>query len=150
MRLASTEINAQFKAFEIYLSGCMPPRCKGCHNPELWDFRVGEKVTTDNTEDLVIKLKVNPLIERIWILGGEPLDQNPIDLISFVQKLRKGTGHEMWLWTGKEKIPQFCFRLFDYIKYGPYKEDYPPYAERYFGIVLASNNQEIIKKGVDY
>ena len=44
MKIAGTQFTLKTKSFEIYVSGCAGnPHCKGCHNPETWDFNVGEE-----------------------------------------------------------------------------------------------------------
>ena len=44
MNIVSTQYTLSTKSLEIYLAGCSgQPKCKGCHNPMLWDFNMGEK-----------------------------------------------------------------------------------------------------------
>lgn len=65
-------------AVSIYFSGCdANPKCKGCHNQELWDVSAGKEVPIDALEDVVVK-KLNVLLEQypkvsLVYLGGEPL-----------------------------------------------------------------------------
>ena len=42
--------NAPGIAISIYLQGC-PHRCKGCFNPETWDFKGVQNLTTEILED---------------------------------------------------------------------------------------------------
>ena len=79
MKIAGTEVSLLHKAFEIYLSGCKYSPCHGCHNPELWSFDFGVDVDVEKIAELISKineLKEEKLIEYVWILGGEPLDNN--------------------------------------------------------------------------
>lgn len=131
-------------AFEIYLSGCRN-RCPGCHSKELWDFDFGRPMRlTEITDELTA---FEDWFDIISILGGDPLDQNPIEFMIFMVYIKAGfPGKELWLFTGKERheIPNWAFKHFDVIKCGPYRED-----EAQPGFP-ASANQQILRKGVDY
>ena len=75
MNIVSTQYNLQNKALEIYLAGCYGD-CYNCHNPELKNFNHGNYFKHEITN---IKNKIydfSNLIDNIWILGGEPLDQD--------------------------------------------------------------------------
>lgn len=153
MRIAGTQVNLNQDAFEIYVAGCLPPRCPGCHNAELWDFRVGELVTPPSLELLQEKIKGNELIDKVWLLGGEPLAQHPDDLMDLLNMLRS-TGKEIWLWTRYplNEVPTRFKLMTDYIKTGRYEKDNltGPDDPVYYGVPLASRNQRIFKYGVDY
>ncbi len=57
--------------FTIFTQGC-PHNCFGCHNPQTHDFSAGELVSLD---DLLEKMKGNPLIDGVTFSGGEPFCQ---------------------------------------------------------------------------
>lgn len=57
--------------FTIFTQGC-PHHCEGCHNPQTHDFNGGETV---DTEDLLKKIKENPLLDGVTFSGGEPFCQ---------------------------------------------------------------------------
>lgn len=78
MNIDGTETNLRHKALEIYISGCKPPHCAGCHNPELWDFSKGDpwQEAIRLLGDKISALKESGLVEIVWLLGGEPLDQD--------------------------------------------------------------------------
>lgn len=57
--------------FTIFTQGC-PHRCEGCHNPQTHDFDGGEIV---DTEELLKKIKGNPLLDGVTFSGGEPFCQ---------------------------------------------------------------------------
>ncbi len=59
--------------FTIFVQGC-PHHCKGCHNPQTHDFNGG--ISTD-TNDLLPKIKENPLLDGVTFSGGEPFCQAP-------------------------------------------------------------------------
>lgn len=152
MKIAGVEFNLEHHALEIYFSGCMKPRCPGCHNPELHDFRKGDQVTNEFLEEIIQKIKENELIGRVWLLGGEPLDQDPEQFWSFVHSIKQAVPSiEIWLWTKRdlEKVPLFLQRLCSHIKCGRYEKDNPSTHVEY-GVPLASANQHIFKRGVDY
>ena len=151
MRIAGTEYNLNHYALEIYLSGCMKPRCEGCHNPELWDSRVGDKLTLDKIKEIIQKVNENELIASVWIMGGEPLDQNPEDLIELLTDLKDHTDAAIWVWTKREldEVPEYIQNLTDYLKCGRYEKDNPSdHIE--CGVQLASANQHVFERGLDY
>ncbi|MBQ8298068.1 MAG: anaerobic ribonucleoside-triphosphate reductase activating protein [Ruminococcus sp.] len=57
--------------FTIFTQGC-PHRCEGCHNPQTHDFNGGEIVDTD---ELLQKIRSNPLLDGVTFSGGEPFCQ---------------------------------------------------------------------------
>lgn len=57
--------------FTIFTQGC-PHHCKGCHNPQTHDFNGGKIVGTD---ELLEKIKENPLLDGVTFSGGEPFCQ---------------------------------------------------------------------------
>ncbi len=57
--------------FTIFTQGC-PHNCEGCHNPQTHDFNGGKIVSTD---ELLEKIKQNPLLDGVTFSGGEPFCQ---------------------------------------------------------------------------
>ena len=57
--------------FTIFTQGC-PHNCEGCHNPQTHDFSGGTLVDTD---ELLEKIKGNPLLDGVTFSGGEPFCQ---------------------------------------------------------------------------
>ena len=43
MRIFKYDFNLHTSSIDFYISGCKPPHCKNCHNPELFDFNNGIK-----------------------------------------------------------------------------------------------------------
>lgn len=145
MRIAATQYNLQNKAFEIYLSGCKGS-CKNCHNPELKDYEIGEEIDFD-----YIQLKLFPkiiefenIIDSIWILGGEPLDQDLYRLDFLLSHIKI---KPLWLFTRYEidSIPGSIKQYFNYIKTGSYIEELKTDKNIVCGINLASGNQKLYK-----
>ena len=71
--------------FALFVQGC-PHHCKGCHNPQTWDFSGGETVTTD---EVFAMIKDDPLLDGITFSGGEPFGQCHA-LIELADRIRKG------------------------------------------------------------
>ncbi len=57
--------------FTVFVQGC-PHNCRGCHNPQTHDFNGG---TITDTEELLEKIKSNPLLDGVTFSGGEPFCQ---------------------------------------------------------------------------
>ena len=150
MRIAGTEVNLKHRALEVYLSGCHPPHCPGCHNPELWDFSIGDEFDSYKLEQplyqKICELKKNDLIDIDWILGGEPLDQDLRKLEKMLVTIELFDIPVM-LWTHYHDIPQNIRELVSYAKIGPYIKDKESYIEPIFGIKLANKEQRVIKIG---
>ena len=56
----------------IWTQGCSH-NCKGCHNPETWDFNGGKEFTYDILNEIVDALTANGVKRSLSIFGGEPL-----------------------------------------------------------------------------
>jgi len=142
MNVAGLEYEPHHRAYEIYLGGCKAPHCPHCHNPKLWSFDVGED-WREYRERIERDLQQSQrLVTSIWVLGGEPLDQDEKEFYEMIGWLRT-LGRRLVLFTRYKEGPFF---LFDAVKSGPYKEELPPYETKLFGkeITLSSNNQELI------
>ncbi len=125
-------------AIEIYLAGCArKEKCKGCHNPELWDFSAGMSM---EISEIVSLIREKFAVDSIAIMGGEPL-HNPA-LFSLLKAL-KSLNKTIWLYTSYEleDVPNFIKNLCDFIKTGTYEEKLRTKDEW-----LASANQKIYKK----
>ena len=57
--------------FTIFTQGC-PHHCEGCHNPQTHDFSGG---TITDTDELLNRIKSNPLLDGVTFSGGEPFCQ---------------------------------------------------------------------------
>ena len=57
----------------LFVSGCRN-HCKGCHNPEAWDFSYGQPFTKE-TEDEIIESLRPSWIQGLSVLGGEPCEE---------------------------------------------------------------------------
>ena len=153
MNTLGTQYTLKHRAFEIYVAGCNgSPHCQGCHNPESWDFNIGEKLDSACLSSMSNKIKsFDTMIENIMIFGGEPLDQDideMSDLLMWLSQFNK----KVWIFTRYdfESVPQIIKDRCDYIKCGRYERNLTTTGNIQYGITLATSNQRIYKKGVDY
>ena len=158
LTIIGSQFNPTHNAFEIYVSGCKR-RCPGCHNPEAQAFGKGKSARLWMNENR-FKLKTGTF-SRIWILGGDLMDQPHHEAYEFVRDLRRimPKSMELWLWTGHgfDDVPLRILGEFDVVKAGAYREDMHGHNVA-FGdeedgcphmLALASNNQQLhfIRKG---
>lgn len=142
VNLAATQFNLQHNALELYVSGCTI-HCYDCHNPDLWDFSLGEQ---PDINKILTKIDSAPgLIKKVWILGGEPLDQDLSQLASLIKVIRSRPV-EIWLWTSYEldSVPLEIIQLIDFVKCGKYEDTLKTAENITFNISLASSNQYIV------
>ena len=57
--------------FVLFLQGCRL-HCKGCQNPQTWDFEGGTPVPAD---EVLARIKADPLVHGVTFSGGEPFEQ---------------------------------------------------------------------------
>ncbi len=57
--------------FTVFAQGC-PHRCKGCHNPQTWEFLSGFETDCDT---IIWEMKKNPMLQGLTLSGGEPFCQ---------------------------------------------------------------------------
>lgn len=141
MKIASTQYNLKYKSFEFYISGCIG-NCIGCCNPELKNFDIGYAF---NVNDFFNRLNES-IVEQIWILGGDPIDQKKELLINMIQSL-KIFKKPIWIWTRHNIsiIDDEILSIIDYIKCGKYDSNLKTDNNIQFGIKLATSNQKIYK-----
>jgi organic radical activating enzyme len=146
LHIAATQYTLSTSSLDIYFSGCNPPHCKDCQNPELWKF-VNENNYIKKFNDIEEKVKnFNTLIKDIMLFGGEPCDQNRKELVDFLNKL-KTLNKIIWLFTryDLDKIPENIKTLCDYIKTGEYLPELKTNDNTQYGISLSTSNQKIYK-----
>lgn len=73
--------NGPGKRFTIWVQGCSI-HCKGCINPDTWDFNKGKEITVNELIEEIKKQEV----DGVTITGGEPLDQYK-EVLELCQKL---------------------------------------------------------------
>ena len=78
----------------IYCAGCSH-HCKGCHNPQSWDFDAGHWMTVDELLDII---KADSL-SNVSFSGGDPFYQ--VDAFTeLARRIKAETGKTIWCWTG--------------------------------------------------
>lgn len=84
----------------VFVSGCTH-HCKGCFNPETWDFNNGTPFTGETINEIIKMLKKH-YIAGLTLLGGEPLEHsNQQGLIPLVKKVRETfPDKSIWCFTG--------------------------------------------------
>lgn len=91
-------VNTDGVSLTFYTQGCTH-HCKGCFQPQTWDFNGGMELTEDITKSIEYCLK-NYKYDYLCLLGGEPLDN--IDTCKFIIDLCKKyqPNIKVWLYTG--------------------------------------------------
>ena len=134
----------------FFTQGC-PHRCKGCHNPETWDFDGGKEFTYEVLNDIVEALCANGIKRNLCIMGGEPLCEENEFLTLLVAKTvkEKYPNTLVYIWTGyyyedllkRNDHTRQILELTDYLIDGPYVE-----SKRDVTLPMrGSSNQNIIK-----
>ncbi len=114
----------------IYVAGCNH-RCLGCHNPQTWDFKAGQKLTKEIIQDVISHIKRNPLIEGVTFSGGDPLEEGNAEELLNILKQFKEEGINIWCYTGYiyedllNMNPQKeCLKYIDVLVDGPFIQDF--------------------------
>ena len=84
----------------LFVSGCTH-HCKGCFNPETWDFEAG-KPFDSLAEIELLNLLGRGYITGLTLLGGEPMEpQNRAVLLPFLKKVHeKYPEKSVWCYSG--------------------------------------------------
>lgn len=84
----------------LFVSGCTNA-CKGCFQPETWDFQYGEPFT-EETENKIIDMLDKEYIDGITLLGGDPFEpKNQVALVSFLRRIKRELpSKNIWAFTG--------------------------------------------------
>ena len=85
----------------LYTQGC-PFHCKGCHNPETWDFDGGYEFTPEVLKNLLDNIDANGVRRSLCILGGDPLHPSNLNLPATVILSAKAKYPDLkiYVWTG--------------------------------------------------
>ena len=84
----------------LFVSGCTH-HCKGCFNPETWDFDYGD-IFDEKIQDEIVSLIEPSYIRGLTVLGGEPMEKpNQKALLPFIEKVRERYPEkDIWFYTG--------------------------------------------------
>ena len=85
----------------FFTQGC-PHKCKGCHNPETWDFDGGKEFTPKVLDEIYEALRANDIERSFCIMGGEPLcEQNLLLTYMVLQEVKAHFPDvKIYIWTG--------------------------------------------------
>lgn len=84
----------------LFVSGCRH-HCKGCFNPETWNFNYGNPFTQKEV-DLIIEVTKPSFVDGLTLLGGEPFEpENQAALIELLKQFKqKIPNKKVWCYTG--------------------------------------------------
>ena len=85
----------------FFTQGC-PHHCKGCHNPETWNFEGGKEFTWDTMQSILNSITANGITRSLAIMGGEPLcEQNAFLTLLICKTVKeKYPNVKIYIWTG--------------------------------------------------
>lgn len=92
--------NGEGVRVSLFVSGCSH-RCKGCFNPEAWNYGSGKFVTPEVVYK-IMELCSKPYISGLSLLGGEPLDPKNITVVTYIVSVfrRHFPNKTIWCYTG--------------------------------------------------
>ena len=137
----------------LFVSGCTH-HCKGCFQPETWDFSYGEEFTPELIEQIIESVTPS-YIDGITILGGEPMEpRNQRDLVDFLEEFkRRCPDKSVWCYTGdtyealvdsssprRTEVTDRLLACIDVLVDGPFIEELKDISARFRG----SSNQRIL------
>lgn len=129
-------VNGDGARYVVFTQGC-GHHCKGCQNPETWDFNGGHLVTI---EELADDFKKRRLLDGITLSGGDPFYQQ--EACAELLKLLPNTS--VWVYTGfsfEEIKNTKLASMADVLVTEPFVEHL-----RCEGEMYGSSNQRIIRK----
>ena len=117
----------------FFTQGC-PHRCKGCHNPDTWNFDGGKEFTNDTLQEIITALTANNIQRSLSVMGGEPLCEENTFLTYLIIKTvkEKLPNTKIYIWTGyyyKELLESYdprvnqILQMVDVLIDGPYVEE---------------------------
>ena len=95
--LYPVEVLGPGKRVGIWFCGC-PRRCKGCSNPELWEFQNRYYTSPQLVCDLIKQIAQDHPIDGFTITGGDPLYQ--ADYLQQLITLLKNISDDILVYTG--------------------------------------------------
>lgn len=105
----------------INISNC-PCHCKGCHSSYLAED-IGDPL---NKAALSKLLENNKGVSCVSFMGG---DNDPISIVALASWVKTHTDLKVAWYSGRQELNDFVamqLKWFDYIKLGPYIEEYGP------------------------
>ena len=137
----------------LWVAGCSI-HCKGCQNPESWDFNAG-KLFNESSEKELFEALNKPYIRGITFSGGNPMEKENIRYIDYLIREIKDRfpNKDVWMYTGHRlseddfgltkynmNFYSETFKLCDVVVDGPYIEEQRDITLKFRG----SKNQRLI------
>ena len=84
----------------LFVSGCRH-HCKGCFNPETWNFSYGELFTQKEINSIIAATEPS-FVDGLTLLGGEPFEpENRPALIELLKQFKTRLPNKsIWCYTG--------------------------------------------------
>ena len=84
----------------LFVSGCTH-HCKGCFQPETWNFDYGERYTKETEDEIIESLRPDN-VDGITLLGGEPFEpENQRELVKLLRRIKKELPQKtVWSFSG--------------------------------------------------
>ena len=106
----------------VYCAGCRHA-CKGCHNPQSWDFKGGREMTTQE----LMKIILADPYANVTFSGGDPMYQCD-GFAELARAIHRQTNKDIWCYTGFPfeslitRAQRELLELLDVLVDGPYIE----------------------------
>ena len=93
--------NGKGVMMSLWTQGC-PHRCKGCFNPETWNYNGGMEFTQEQEQYILDNINAHNISRNLSILGGEPLCPENVDgVLALCKKFKERYPEKMiYIWTG--------------------------------------------------
>ena len=137
----------------VFVSGCTN-HCKGCFQPQTWDFDYGF-VYDDDIEERIMAELSQPYYRGLTILGGEPFEPaNQETVLRLIDRVKKDLPQkDIWIYSGcvyeRDMCPggrvytEYTDRILDstdVLVDGPFEEELKDLSIKFRG----SSNQRLI------
>ena len=136
----------------LFVSGCTH-HCKGCFQPETWDFSYGEPYTKETENEIVESLRPS-YINGLTLLGGDPFEPaNQRELVGLLRRIRRELPDKtVWAFSGytweeltgqsraRCEVTEEMLSMIDVLVDGEYMEEKRNISLRFRG----SENQRLI------
>lgn len=155
LKIAYIDYSIHTRSLDIFTIGCNGC-CNGCFNQELKDWNTDGM----SLEEAIFKIRslynqFEKLIDKFIIVGGDPIDaeiETDGAISVLIDDIKMFSNKPVFIFTrhGLFDIPSSVFKRADYIKCGAYIPELTTDDNIQYGIKLATSNQKIFKKGLNY
>lgn len=127
----------------LFISGCRRG-CKGCFNPETWNFKYGKEFDMRALLELDAAMD-DPNVAGLSILGGDPMEPENREMVESICRYMKFEypDKDIWMWTGFtwDEVRDFgVFKYVDILVDGPFVQELKDLRLKWRG----SSNQRVI------